>query len=72
MVEQWRKLKVLLLKSAYKLTEESSGLRDDPGLVAFVLKASVDAAVFILLLYTVSEVAASLWRVSESLLARIP
>lgn len=67
----WREFEALLLKTAYRIAEELDGLREVE-LPALALKTLAEALIFIFLLYTVAEVAASLWRMSEGLLHPFP
>jgi hypothetical protein len=65
-------VKPQLLKSAYKMVDGLWTLQMDPELLILMLKAAVEASIFIFFLFTLSELAASLWQVSNSLLRSLP
>jgi hypothetical protein len=65
-------VKPQLLKSAYKMVDGLWTLQMDPELLIIMLKAAVEASIFIFFLFTLSELAASLWQVSNSLLRSLP
>jgi hypothetical protein len=65
-------VKPQLLKSAYKMVDGLWTLQMDPELLILMLKAAVEASIFIFFLFTLSELAASLWQVSNGLLRSLP
>jgi len=68
----WKEVETLLLKSAYRLADELSVVREGFELPALVFKAAVEGSIFILFLYMTAEIATSLWRLSGNLMLNLP
>ena len=69
----WREVKAVALERPFRILDKlAASLREDPTLLVLVLKVSAEILVFTTLLYITWEAAASIRRMIDNFLARIP